>query len=244
AAIRNNVIGTYNLINNAIRHRVPRLIMLSTDKAVNPASIMGVSKRVAELMMLALSSPQCRLTSVRLGNVLGTQGSVVPRFEEQIRRREPVTVTHPDAARFFMTADGAVELVLAAAWLGTGGDILVPDLGEPIRIIDLANTMIDAAGLDPGCQPSITFTGLRPGEKIREELFTDAEQDFPDALSNVTRVTAPAMPGSQVHTLIGEISDLAAASDLRNLIAKLREIVPEYQPNDVLTGILPCLAVT
>ncbi|HKV38557.1 MAG TPA: polysaccharide biosynthesis protein, partial [Blastocatellia bacterium] len=159
AAIMNNVLGTYNLVNSAIQRRIPRLIMLSTDKAVNPASIMGASKRVAELMMLGLNSRQCLLTSVRLGNVLGSQGSVVPRFEEQIRRREPVTVTHPDAARFFMTADDAVELVLAA-WLGTGGDILVPDLGEPVRIIDLANTMIDAAAVDPGSQPPITFTGL------------------------------------------------------------------------------------
>lgn len=176
-AIRNNVTGTRRLIDAAVESGTDRLVMLSTDKAVRPQGVMGASKRLAELLMIERARRGCptKLVAVRFGNVLGSRGSVVPLFREQIRQGGPVTVTHPDATRYFMTIREAAMLVLEAGLLGTGGEIFVLDMGEPIRIAELAEHLIRLSGMEPGRDIAIRYCGLRAGEKLHEEVWSDAE---------------------------------------------------------------------
>jgi FlaA1/EpsC-like NDP-sugar epimerase len=171
-AVTNNVLGTRNLVELSERHGVQRFVMISSDKAVNPTSIMGVSKRIAELIVQNAAMRVGRtFVTVRFGNVLGSSGSVVPVFERQIKMGGPVTVTHPDVKRFFMTIPEAVQLVLQAATMGTGGETFVLDMGEQIPVVELARDLIRLNGLEEGRDIDIVFTGLRPGEKMYEELF-------------------------------------------------------------------------
>ncbi len=177
-AVLNNVVGTATLLEACARHRTQRCVMVSTDKAVNPTSIMGATKRVAELMFQAQAARHdgaCHYSCVRFGNVLGSRGSVVPSFREQIRRGGPVTVTHRDMVRYFMTIPEAAQLIIQAGSLGRKGEIFLLDMGEPVRIIDLARDMIHLSGLRPGEDVEIEFTGLRPGEKLKEELLIAEE---------------------------------------------------------------------
>jgi FlaA1/EpsC-like NDP-sugar epimerase len=177
-AVLNNVLGTAKLLEACARHRTQRCVMVSTDKAVNPTSIMGATKRVAELMFQAQAARHdgaCEYSCVRFGNVLGSRGSVVPSFREQIRRGGPVTVTHPDMVRYFMTIPEAAQLIIQAGSLGKRGEIFLLDMGEPVKIIDLARDMIQLSGLKPGEDIEIEFTGLRPGEKMKEELLIAEE---------------------------------------------------------------------
>src|SRR5581483_8494877 len=164
-AVRNNTIGTYTLAQAALRHSTPKVVLISTDKAVNPRSVLGVSKRLAELVVVAFSNPVCRMSAIRLCNVIGSTGSVVPIFSRQIAEHRPVSVTHPDAARWFITRDRAVCAILAAGSGGIDGRILVPELGAPTRIADLAKSLIGTEDEIP-----IVFTGCRPGDKLAEEL--------------------------------------------------------------------------
>ncbi|GAJ05631.1 unnamed protein product, partial [marine sediment metagenome] len=175
-AIRTNVLGTKVLADLSIKHHVEKFVMISTDKAVNPTNIMGASKRLAEIYTQSLNktSPTNFITT-RFGNVLGSQGSVIPRFRKQIEKGGPVTLTHPDVTRYFMTIPEAVQLVLEAEAMGHGGEIFIFDMGKSIKIIDLAKKMIRLSGLTIGKDIKLSYTGLRPGEKLYEELLNDKE---------------------------------------------------------------------
>jgi FlaA1/EpsC-like NDP-sugar epimerase len=175
-AIKNNVFGSFHVMQAAIKHQVPQVVVISTDKAVNPTNVMGATKRVVEIMMqlFASTSTTTVLSAVRFGNVLGSQGSVVPLFEAQIAAGGPVTITDPEIKRYFMTIPEACQLILQSSLDASSGDIFVLDMGEPIRIIDLANQMIRLAGFEPGVDIQIQTVGLRPGEKMFEELLLDA----------------------------------------------------------------------
>jgi FlaA1/EpsC-like NDP-sugar epimerase len=180
-AVQNNVLGTYTLASAAVGHGVRKFVLISTDKAVNPTNVMGASKRLAEMVCQGLQQTTgTRFEMVRFGNVLGSTGSVIPKFSEQIASGGPVTVTHPDIIRYFMSIPEAAQLVLQAGWMGKGGEIFVLDMGAPVKIIDLARQMIRLAGMTED-DVKIIFTGLRPGEKLFEELLADNELTRPSA---------------------------------------------------------------
>jgi len=232
-AVRNNVFGTQALINAACRHGVERFILISTDKAVNPTSAMGVSKRVAELIVQAKNgSCATACATVRFGNVLGSNGSVVPRFIEQIKAGGPVTVTHPEMRRYFMLIPEAVQLVMHAAALAKGGETFVLEMGEQIKVLDLARTLIRLSGFVPGEEIPIAFTGLRPGEKLYEELVGTEESVEASGVEKITKIRRdhPVDP-SQLDAHLAELRWLANEPDPRNLLAALQAIVPTFTPS-------------
>lgn len=209
-AVKTNVGGTRNVIEACMRHRVARFVLVSTDKAVAPANIMGLTKAVAERVMLdAARDGALNAVAVRFGNVLGSRGSVVPIFEEQLRHGGPLTVTHPEATRYFMTIPEAARLVLQAQAIGDAGDIFVLEMGEPVRIADLARKMITLSGVPA----AIEVTGLRPGEKLHEALVTDAEGLLPTEREKILRVERPTLPGDEFTEALTELLDAAAADD-------------------------------
>ena len=231
-AVTNNVQGTVNLLRLAEAHQVGRFVFISTDKAVNPSSVMGATKRVAELLVQesALRSG-LPYVAVRFGNVLGSSGSVVPLFREQISRGGPVTITHPDVRRYFMTIPEAVQLVLQAAALGKGAEVFVLDMGAPIRIEDLAKDLIKLSGLELGRDVDIVYTGLRPGEKMFEELSAAGENYVPTRHEKIvrTRNGASGTEGSLfLRESVQELIRLAGQGNVPQLRDKLKEIVPEY----------------
>src|ERR1700733_8314103 len=212
----------------AVRHGTPRLALISTDKAVNPHSVMGASKRLAELTVIALSGPACRMNAIRLGNVIGSPGSVVPIFLRQIAERRAVTVTHADATRWFMSLHQAVSAILASGTADLEGRILVPELGAPTRIADLAKFLIGAAGEIP-----IVFTGCRPGDKLTEELVykTETKEATMGALQ-VTR-TCRLQP-AELEEIMQRLGDSILSHDVPGLIRTLCSVVPEYMPSSLL----------
>jgi len=227
-AIKNNVVGTQTLAELADEHGVQEFVMISTDKAVNPTSVMGVSKQLAERFVHAFSEMSgTKFVVVRFGNVLASNGSVVPIFQEQIRRGGPITVTHPEIERFFMTIPEASQLVLQAAAMGKGGEIFVLDMGESVRIVDLARDLIRLSGLKPN-DVEIVFTGLRPGEKLYEELYFEEEQTLPTPHPKVFVAYHRPYRLSEVRDAICHLVTLSHAS-AEELRAKIKEIVPEYQ---------------
>jgi len=230
-AVTNNVSGTRNLLELAVQDGVTHLVMISTDKAVNPTSVMGATKRVAELLVqqAALQTGRC-FVAVRFGNVLGSRGSVVPFFQEQIARGGPVTVTHPEITRFFMTIPEAVQLVLQAAALGKGGEIFVLDMGKPVRILDLARDLIRLAGLEEGRDIEIQFTGLRPGEKLYEELFLPGEIYHPTAHNKIFVCDGhpPAPESLEAH--LAALLTAARKGESTLIPQLLQRLVPEYHP--------------
>jgi FlaA1/EpsC-like NDP-sugar epimerase len=228
-AVKNNIFGTFNVAFLAKEYKVRRFICISTDKAVRPSSVMGASKRVAEMIISALSrDSETIFIAVRFGNVLGSRGSVVPLFRKQIAAGGPVTVTHPDVERYFMTIPEAVNLVLHAGALGENGQLFLLDMGEPVKIVDMARRMITLSGYEPEVDIDIRFTGLRPGEKLREELLTRNENLSPTDHHKIfaTRVEKPEL--EQVKSWLRRLDQLVAEQDDAATVEELRLIVPEF----------------
>lgn len=232
SAVRNNVIGTYNVARMAERFGAEQLVLISTDKAVRPTSLMGATKRAAERVLLSLGDGRTRFTTVRFGNVLGSRGSVVPIFKRQIEMGGPVTVTHPEVVRFFMTIPEAVQLVLQAASASRGGDIFHLDMGEAVRIADLAENMIRLSGFEPGRDIEIKYVGLRPGEKLYEELLVDGEgveeTDHPRV-----RVVRTVDNGVNINW-VEAVVRAADARDTSRLVTLICSAVPEFTPSELV----------
>jgi FlaA1/EpsC-like NDP-sugar epimerase len=227
-AIKNNVFGTLNVALMAVGCEAQRFVLISTDKAVNPTSIMGASKRIAELVVRELASrTSTRMTAVRFGNVLGSAGSVVPIFKQQIERGLPVTVTHPECTRYFMTTAEAVGLVLIAGLRGYG-ELCVLDMGEPVKIVELARNLITMAGRVPGDEIPIVYTGLRPGEKLHESPLTEDEEQTQEVRDRIHVARSPAPDGALVDQL-RRLRLHVEAGDREALRAAVRELVPTYR---------------
>ena len=231
-AITNNVTGTRNTVDAALAAGIERFVFISTDKAVRPTSVMGASKRVAEqIVQHAAAKNERNFVSVRFGNVLGSRGSVVPMFMRQIQRGGPVTVTHPEMQRFFMTIPEAVQLVLQAGALGRGGEVFVLDMGEPVKVVDLATDLIRLSGLEPGHDIKIQFTGIRPGEKLYEEMFFSAENVLPTDHPKVLRARNGLLADGTMRKIDTLAKCALAGRDDDELRELLRELVPDFQPH-------------
>ena len=232
-AVTNNILGTQSVANAAAQYGVEKFVLISTDKAVRPKSVMGACKRVAEMLIQDMAErSSTTFVSVRFGNVLGSRGSVVPLFNWQISRGGPVTVTDPDVARYFMTVPEAVQLVVQAAVLGETGSILVLDMGDPVRIVDLAQDLVRLSGLKVGEDIDLAFVGLRPGEKLREELFSPDEEASRTRHASIFVVKPREIDHDKLYADIGYLERLAEQADAVGIKHKLQEIVPEYQPAD------------
>jgi FlaA1/EpsC-like NDP-sugar epimerase len=228
AALRNNTLGTYHTALAAAEAGAERFVLISTDKAVNPTNVMGATKRAAEMVVsgLAAAHPGTRFMAVRFGNVLGSSGSVIPKFKEQIARGGPVTVTHPDIIRYFMTIPEAARLVLQAAAIGESGQVLVLDMGEPVKVVDLARDLIRMSGHAPE-EIAIEFTGLRPGEKLFEELLADADDTLPTAVPRLRLARLQDTPQG-VSALLEWAANGAPVTDAE-VRQRLRQVVSEYR---------------
>lgn len=229
-AVRNNIFGTKNLLEAASRHCAENFVLISTDKAVNPTSIMGATKRIAEFLTVNMnSSCTTKFSTVRFGNVLGTNGSVIPIFKEQLKKGGPLTVTHPEIRRFFMLIPEAVQLVLIAAAAGNGGELFVLDMGEPIKIIDLAENFIRLSGLIPHKEIKIAFTGLRPGEKLYEELFDESERIIPTSHKKLM-MAVPEVPSATIldHS-ISDFERIVQNYSLDEVVNTIRKIIPDFK---------------
>jgi FlaA1/EpsC-like NDP-sugar epimerase len=232
-AVRNNVLGTWNLVRVARRHNVQSLMMISSDKAVNPISVMGATKRVCERIVSSQQpgNREMKCVSVRFGNVLGSNGSVVPIFQSQIAAGGPIKVTHPDARRYFMTISEAVSLVVQALARSQGSEIFVLDMGEPIRIVDLAENMIRLAGLVPYEDIDIQFTGLRPGEKLSEEIKGKSLRTLPTYDERIQILQEQPLSGAVIASWIDELEQLLGARRELEIIAHVQKLVPEFNPS-------------
>jgi FlaA1/EpsC-like NDP-sugar epimerase len=230
-AIENNVFGTYNVAVAAAEHGVEDFVMISSDKAVRPTNIMGATKRVAELLLLALQNGCTKYVAVRFGNVLGSNGSVIPIFKKQIAGGGPVTVTHPEMCRFFMTIPEASQLVLQASAIGKGGQICVLDMGHPVKIVDLAKNLILLSGLRPDEDIKIEFIGMRPGEKLYEELSTYLEDTVPTEHEKIRIFVGNGMLERNIKSCLDTLHDICEARDTAGLVVALKEIVLDYSPS-------------
>lgn len=226
----NNLGGFRNLVESCIAHHVPQLVAISTDKAVRPTNVMGASKRACEVLLQNIDAKKTRLCAVRFGNVLGSSGSVIPHFLDQIRRGGPVTVTHPEVTRFFMLLPEAVELVLQAAAVAQHGQILILDMGEPVKIVNLARQLIFMTGHRPDIDIRITFTGLRPGEKLTEELLL-GDSEASTTIDGVTIATPTRRDQREVLQLVDRLLTACQGRDLDGFIRLTRQLVPEWKPS-------------
>jgi len=238
-AIENNVFGTYNVAAAAAEHGVQDFVMISSDKAVRPTNIMGATKRIAEMLLLSLQNGRTQYVAVRFGNVLGSNGSVIPTFKKQIAAGGPVTVTHPEMRRFFMTIPEACQLVLQAGAIGKGGQICVLDMGQPVRITDLARNLILLSGLKPDEDIQIKYTGMRPGEKLYEELSTLLESTIPSEHEKIRIFVGNGVPEREMDGWLESLHEICAARDLGRLTLALKELILDYSPSvDLLRRIV------
>jgi FlaA1/EpsC-like NDP-sugar epimerase len=231
-AVNNNILGTYNVALISRQFAVEDFVLISSDKAVNPTNVMGVTKRACELIILALRRQRTRFMAVRFGNVLGSAGSVLPIFQRQIADGGPLTITHPDVMRYFMTIPEAVQLVLQASTMGKGGEIFVLEMGEPVRIRDLATNLIHLSGLQPETDINLVYTGLRPGEKMFEELCLESEDTKATSHDKIRVFDGGFADFEKVKKWVDELSALVIAKNMGGIISKLQDIVPEYRPSD------------
>jgi FlaA1/EpsC-like NDP-sugar epimerase len=254
-AVRTNVMGTKTLADLSIKHGVNKFVMISTDKAVNPTNVMGASKRIAEIYVQSLfnsykfkeptvytnglsylnenrSNVNTLFITTRFGNVLGSNGSVIPRFKAQIERGGPITVTHPDITRYFMTIPEACRLVLEAGSMGEGGEIFIFDMGKSVKIIELAKKMIRLSGLVPHQDIAIEFSGLRPGEKLYEELLNDLENTMPTHHEKIMVAQVREYHFQTINKHISELIKLSCEYKDRQVVVKMKEIVPEFKSNN------------
>jgi FlaA1/EpsC-like NDP-sugar epimerase len=236
-AVLANVLGTKHVADLSVAFGTEKFVMVSTDKAVNPSNVMGTTKRIAEIYIQALKDnpvnnkpgvQPTRFVTTRFGNVLGSNGSVIPRFRAQIQKGGPITVTHPEITRYFMTIPEAVQLVLEAGTMGTGGEIFIFDMGEPVKITDLALKMIKLAGLQPEKDIKIVYTGLRPGEKLYEELLNAGERTMPTHHPKIKIAQVITYPYETVATDIEELLELNKNQDDEAIVNKMKDIVPEF----------------
>jgi FlaA1/EpsC-like NDP-sugar epimerase len=237
-AILNNVVGTRNLVDLADRYQVKEFVMISTDKAVNPSSVMGATKRIAEMIVQAKaqSGTKTKYVSVRFGNVLGSRGSVVPIFKRQIAAGGPVTVTHPEAKRYFMTIPEAVQLVIQAGALGNGGEVFILDMGEPVKIVDLARDLIRLSGLEEGEDIEIKFIGLKPGEKLFEEILTSEEGMKATKHEKIFISPSLAVANEKLAENVIILEHLARAGKKLEVRDMLKEILPGFKGTTLWTG--------
>ena len=235
-AVRVNVAGTRNVADYAVKYGVERFVMVSTDKAVNPTNVMGASKRLAEIYVQSLSVAirdgkrpgHTRFITTRFGNVLGSNGSVIPRFREQIRNGGPVTVTHPDIIRYFMTIPEACRLVMEAGTMGQGGEIYIFEMGKPVKIADMARRMIELSGFVPDKDISIVYTGLRPGEKLYEELLSNKENTLPTTHEKIRVAKVQEYDYEEIVPEIDKLNELAVRVDIPAMVRLMKAIVPEF----------------
>lgn len=245
-AVHTNVYGTRNVADMAVKYAVDKFIMISTDKAVNPTNVMGASKRLAEMYVQSLSiaiskgkhSGKTRFITTRFGNVLGSNGSVIPRFREQLAKGGPLTVTHPEIIRYFMTIPEACRLVLEAAFMGKGNEIFVFDMGTPVKIADLAYRMIELAGLVPGQDIEIKYTGLRPGEKLYEELLATKENTLPTENEKIYRAQVREYDYEDICTVMNPLIDLAIRVDKMGTVRMMKGIVSEFKSKNSVYEVL------
>ncbi|TAG68010.1 MAG: polysaccharide biosynthesis protein, partial [Runella slithyformis] len=234
-ALKVNVFGTKIMADLAVELGVERFVMVSTDKAVNPTNVMGATKRLAEMYVQSLNNrfpSATRFIVTRFGNVLGSNGSVVPLFQKQIQAGGPITVTHPEVIRYFMTIPEACQLVLEAATMGQGGEVFVFDMGEPIKIDDLAQKMIQLSGLRIDKDIKIVYTGLRPGEKLYEELLSDKEHTLPTYHPKIQIAQVQSLPFSELTSLLQSLRKALREGDKTNMVAYLKILVPEFMSNN------------
>jgi FlaA1/EpsC-like NDP-sugar epimerase len=235
-AIKVNVLGTRLIADLSVKHRADRFVMVSTDKAVNPTNVMGASKRLAEMYVQGLSSlegQKTRFITTRFGNVLGSNGSVILRFKSQIEKGGPITVTHPNITRYFMTIPEACQLVLEAGSMGNGGEVFVFDMGSPVKIADLAKKMIRLYGMVPNIDINITYSGLRPGEKLYEELLTDGENCIKTYHEKIMIAKVRDVNFYEIGACFTQFAEeVNAQVEESHLVSKMKSIVPEFKSNN------------
>ncbi|HYG14809.1 MAG TPA: UDP-N-acetylglucosamine 4,6-dehydratase family protein, partial [Bacteroidia bacterium] len=235
-AIRTNVMGTKILADLAVKYSISKFVMVSTDKAVNPTNVMGASKRIAEIYVQSLNNwegnTKTRFITTRFGNVLGSNGSVIPLFKKQIAEGGPITVTHPEITRYFMTIPEACQLVIEAGNMGNGGEIFIFDMGQSVKIVDLAKKMVKLSGLVLGKDISIEFTGLRPGEKLMEELLNDSENTVPTHHPKITIAKIKSYHYEIIADEINSLVQLTGSQNMELVVRKMKQIVPEYVSNN------------
>lgn len=232
-SVKTNILGTKTMADLAVKHKVEKFVMISTDKAVNPTNIMGACKRIAEIYVQSLNNTALaagtRFITTRFGNVLGSNGSVIPRFKQQIERGGPITVTHPDITRYFMTIPEACQLVLEAGFMGKGGEIFIFDMGKSVKIVDLAKRMIQLAGMEPNKEIKISYSGLRPGEKLFEELLNDKENTMTTHHEKIMIGKVREYVFAEVETQVKSLVADAIVNDNRKVVLQMKKIVPEFK---------------